>query len=128
MHDNAGRPAVGNAEQGMMRVGADFAAMVLLLLATPAWAQQPQTPAPSSAAGNAAQSEPAKDKTPDKKVTGSNRRRATKLYLRASKLFEKQQYDEALRDYQEAAELDPGNPNYGAATVVARSHEVTELI
>lgn len=113
----------------MKRVGADFAAMVvMLLLATPAWAQQTPTPAPSNAVANDAQTEQAKDKTPARKVTGGDRRQATKLYLRATKLFEKQQYDEAVRDYEKATELDPGNPNYGAATVVARSHEVTELI
>ena len=49
-----------------------------------------------------------------------DRRRATKLYLQASKLFENQQYDAAMRDYKEAAELDPGNPNYAAATEIAR--------
>ncbi len=128
MHDNAGRPAVGNAGQRMKRVGAGFAAMVMLLLATPAWAQQTPTPAPSNAAADDSRIEQAKDKTPARKVTGGDRRRATKLYLRATKLFERQQYDEAVRDYEEATELDPGNPNYGAATVVARSHEVTELI
>ena len=69
-----------------------------------------------------------KRKRPRRKLRASDRRRATKLYLQATKLFEKQQYDEAVRDYEEAAELDPGNVNYGAATEVARSHEVTELI
>ena len=33
-----------------------------------------------------------------------------------------------MRDYEEAAKLDPENPNYAAATEVARSHAVTELI
>lgn len=108
---------------------ANLAAMAaMLMMSAPAWAQQSPTPAPSNAPGNAAQAEPAKEKAPEKKITGSDRRRATKLYLRAAKLFEKQQYDEAIRDYEEAAELDPGNVNYGAATEVARSHEVTELI
>jgi general secretion pathway protein D len=108
---------------------ANLAAMAaVLLMSAPAWAQQSPTAAPSNAPGNAAPAEPAKEKASEKKVTGSDRRRATKLYLRATKLFEKQQYDEAIRDYEEAAELDPGNVNYGAATEVARSHEVTELI
>ena len=35
-----------------------------------------------------------------------------KLYLRASKLFESSNMTSAVRLYQEAAELDPGNPNY----------------
>jgi type II secretory pathway component GspD/PulD (secretin) len=64
----------------------------------------------------------------EKTVTNKDRRRATKLYLGATKLFQKGQYDAAVRDYEEAAKLDPGNPNYAAASTVARSHEVTELI
>ena len=104
------------------------AAAVALLMTAPAWAQQPQTPAPSNAAGNNPQTEQTKDKSPAKRITGSDRRRATKLYLRATKLFEKQQYDQAIRDYEAATELDPGNVNYSAAIVVARSHEVTDLI
>ncbi len=113
----------------MKKVLVSFAAATaILLMATPAWAQQAQTTVPANAPFNAAQGKQASEKPPADKVTGSDRRRATKLYLRATKLFEKQQYDEAMRDYQEAAELDPGNMNYGAATEVARSHEVTELI
>jgi type II secretory pathway component GspD/PulD (secretin) len=102
-------------------------AAMLVMAAAAAWAQQPATtpPPPPNAA---AQAEPATKKEPEKKVKGSDRRKATKLYLQASKLFAKQQYDEAIKDYQEASELDPGNPNYAAATEVARSHQVTELI
>ncbi len=100
----------------------------MLLMAATAWAQQSPAPASFERGGERRSSRAAKKKAPVKKVTGSDRRRATKLYLQATKLFEKQQYDEAVRDYQEAAELDPGNVNYGAATEVARSHEVTELI
>jgi type II secretory pathway component GspD/PulD (secretin) len=111
----------------MRTVRADFAAMAaMLLIAAPAWAQQ--SPASTPAPANTTQSEQPKDKTPATKVKASDRRRATKLYLRATKLFQKQQYDEAMRSYDEAAELDPGNVNYGAAKEVARSHEVTELI
>jgi type II secretory pathway component GspD/PulD (secretin) len=97
----------------------------MLLMGAGGWT--PASAAPNGARTNA-QAEQAQDKAPERKVTGNDRRRATKLYLRATKLFEKQQYDEALRDYQEASELDPGNVNYGAATEVVRSHEVTELI
>jgi len=112
----------------MKHVHAHCAAMVGMLIALTAPAQQMPVPAPANAAGSATQAEQAKDKEPATKVTGSDRRRATKLYLRATKLFQKQQFDEAMRDYREAAELDPGNVNYAAATEVARSHEVTELI
>ena len=118
----------------MKNVRAELAAMIAMLLMTAvAGAQQTQPPAqpPSSATPEAASKAPTtqtKDEASPKTVTNKDRRRATKLFLQASKLFEKQQYDAAVRDYQEAAELDPGNPNYAAATVVARSHEVTELI
>ncbi len=118
----------------MKNVRAELAAMIAMLLVTAlAGAQQAQPPAqpPSSVTPDAASKAPttqAKDEASPKTVTNKDRRRATKLFLQASKLFEKQQYDAAVRDYQEAAELDPGNPNYAAATVIARSHEVTELI
>jgi general secretion pathway protein D len=116
----------------MRKVRAEFAAMIAMSLATAlAGAQQTQAPAqaPSSVPQGAASNAPTeKDKVSPKTVTNKDRRRATKLFLQASKLFEKQQYDAALRDYQEAVELDPENPNYAAATVIARSHEVTELI
>ena len=69
-----------------------------------------------------------KDNPAPRNVTSKERRRATKLYLDASKLFEKQQYEAALRDYEEAAKLDPENPNYAAAAEVTRSHQVTALI
>ncbi|MGA9587485.1 MAG: hypothetical protein WBQ95_19300 [Terracidiphilus sp.] len=118
----------------MKNVRAELAAMIAMLLVTAlAGAQQAQPPAqpPSSVTPDAASKAPttqAKDEASPKTVTNKDRRRATKLFLQASKLFEKQQYDAAVRDYQEAAELDAGNPNYAAATVIARSHEVTELI
>ena len=107
--------------------------MAMLLMTALAGAQQAQAPTqPASGAAPAATSTAASDKEKDtaspKTVTGKDRRRATKLYLQASKLFENQEYDAAMRDYKEAAELDPGNPNYAAATEIARSHEVTELI
>src|SRR5579871_2988076 len=109
----------------MKRVRGGVAAIAAMLLMTsPAWPQQTQTPSPSTAA----QDDQAKDSKSAKKITGGDRKRATKLYLQATRLFQKQQYEEARQDYEEAAQLDPGNPNYAAATEVARSHEVTELI
>jgi type II secretory pathway component GspD/PulD (secretin) len=65
---------------------------------------------------------------PTKSATGKDRRHAAKLYLDGTKLFEKEQFDEALRDYQQAAELDPGNTTYSMAAEVARSHAVTALV
>jgi general secretion pathway protein D len=58
----------------------------------------------------------------------SDRRHAAKLYLAASKLFMDEHFQEAMKDYDEAARLDPGNRNYPLAADVARSHAVTALI
>jgi Flp pilus assembly secretin CpaC len=58
----------------------------------------------------------------------SDRRRAAKLYLSSSKLFADGQFEAALNGYQQAAKLDPGNPDYPLAVSVARSHAVTALI
>ncbi|MGA2534754.1 MAG: tetratricopeptide repeat protein [Terracidiphilus sp.] len=81
-----------------------------------------QTAAPVDA------TETSKDKKSEKPPRTSDRRHAAKLFLEASKLFEKGQFQEALKDYQEAASLDPTNRNYGMAAEVARSHAVTALI
>ncbi len=106
--------------------------MAALLLQLGAAAQQPlpsapaanQTPAAASAEAQSEQKAPA----PVHKITDRERRQATKLYLEATKLFAKQQYEAAMKDYNEAARLDPENPNYAAANEVVRSHAVTELI
>ena len=60
--------------------------------------------------------------------TGNERRRASKLFLRAAKLYEQGKFEEALEDDQKAAELDPANENYRMAVEVARAHAVTALI
>jgi general secretion pathway protein D len=107
------------------------AAIAALLFSIGATAQQPAPPpsAPEKAPGPMTQAEPGqKIESPAHKITNKERRQATKLYLRATKLFQKQQYEAAMKDYNEAARLDPENPNYAAATQVVRSHAVTELI
>jgi general secretion pathway protein D len=109
------------------------AVLTIMLLPALAAAQQTQAPPPppaSPAAGAARSAVDAQtqDNPPARNITGKERRRATNLYLEATKLFEKGQYEEALRDYEEAAKLDPENPNYAAAAVVTRSHLVTDLI
>jgi len=48
--------------------------------------------------------------------------------LRGSKLFEQSQFEQAMRDYESAAALDPENRDYALAAQVARSHAVTALI
>jgi hypothetical protein len=61
-------------------------------------------------------------------VSTKDRRRAAKLYLEAAKLFDKEQFEEAMEGYEQVAELDPSNPEYALAVEVARSHAVTALI
>jgi Flp pilus assembly secretin CpaC len=65
---------------------------------------------------------------PPRHVRSSDRERATKLYLDASKLFLNRQFEEAMRGFEKAAELDPSNSDYPLAAGVARSHAVTALI
>lgn len=69
---------------------------------------------------------PAPSKT--KEPRSSDQRRAAKLYLESSKLFLNRQFDEAMQGFDRAAALDPSNPNYKLAALVAKSHEVTALI
>ncbi|HVU47301.1 MAG TPA: hypothetical protein VHD85_14315 [Terracidiphilus sp.] len=62
------------------------------------------------------------------KPTNTDKRRAIKLYLAASKLFMNEEFEAAMHDYAEAAKLDPTNNDYRLSVEVARSHAVTELI
>ncbi len=91
-----------------------------------------QTPAPSPAQTPTGQTPPAGEKqdvqSTSGNITNKERRKATKLYLDGAKLFQKQQYEAALRNYEEAAKLDPENPNYAAAVEVVKSHAVTDLL
>ena len=61
-------------------------------------------------------------------VRPKDRRRATKLYLAGSKLFERGQFETAMHDYEIAASLDPSRPEYTASAQLARSHAVIALI
>lgn len=96
--------------------------------ASPVPPGQPTPPPPSSAPSATPAAALAKDTKPAKQPSGSDRRRAVKLFLEASKFFEKEKFEEAMRDYQQAAALDPSNANYPLAADVARSHAVTALI
>lgn len=92
-------------------------------------ASQPAIPS-GSPAPNAVQA-PGKSKIPEKPVkqpTGSERRRAAKLYLDAARLYAKGQFEEALGDDRQAAALDPTNGDYALAMEVARAHAVTSLV
>lgn len=57
-----------------------------------------------------------------------DRRRAEQLYLDANRLFEKQEFEQARLEFEQAARLDPQNPNYQPAALMARSHQVARLI
>jgi general secretion pathway protein D len=60
--------------------------------------------------------------------TDSERRRAAKLYLSAAKDYEKGEFEAALRQYEQAASLDPTSGDYRLAGDIARSHAVTALV
>ena len=62
------------------------------------------------AAGAATPVRPAKEAKPPR---SSDRRRAAELYLSASKLFLNSQFEEALKEYERAAALDPPTPTTG---------------
>jgi general secretion pathway protein D len=96
---------------------------------TPPSARSPEDASRSTGAHqNAKPAETPSGPEHTKAASGKDRRRAAKLFLEASKLFEKEQFDEALRDYEQAAAWDPANPDYALAAKVARSHAVTALI
>src|SRR5579863_6807385 len=98
----------------------------------------PQHPAPPEAAppppqaqgapAGAATTPPAEGMKDARQPSGSERRRAAKLFLAAAKLYEKEQFEAALDDYHQAAALDPANEDYQLAAEVARAHAVTALI
>jgi general secretion pathway protein D len=104
------------------------------------WAQTPAEPAPGAAPAVGQQDAPtqskpaaaknpsAKEAKPAKQPTTGDKRRAAKAFLEASKLFEKEQFEEAVQGFAKAASLDPSNPDYALAAEVARSHAATALI
>ncbi len=100
---------------------------LLALVANPLQAQTPNPPATAQGPVQSAQSAP-DPANEARQPHESDRRRGAKLYLAASKLFMDERFEEALRSYEEAAKLDPGNANYVLAADVARSHAVTALI
>jgi len=111
-----------------------IAALLLAILPTAGVAQAAQASTPATPTQNAAPTAPTgpastdKNTKPDNLPRSGDRRRAARLFLEASKLFEKQQFEEALAKYQQAAALDPTNRNYALAVELTRSHEVTALI
>ena len=105
------------------------AGLLLALTAIAALAQAPGQPTPSQTAPASQNAPPAP--TPGKlakQPSSSDRRRAAKLFLEASKRFEKEEFEEAMRGFAQAAALDPSNANYALAADLARSHAATALI
>jgi Flp pilus assembly secretin CpaC len=106
-----------------------FRAQTALPAASPG--QSTGVPARQSSPQSATAPAAAPSAAPDGKTAqprSNDRRRAAKLYLNASKLFLDRQFEEAMKDFAQAAALDPTNSNYQLAAGVARSHAVTELI
>jgi len=85
----------------------------------PPIAQAATPPAPDSTPGRP---------SPLKLSRESDRRRAARLFMAAATLYKNELFEEAVKDYEEAAGLDPANPDYAMALEVARSHAVTALI
>ena len=83
----------------------------------------PVSGAPVLNPGQAQETTPAKPP-----VRNADRRRAAKLFLASSKLFMAGRFEEAMRGYEQAARLDPGNADYPLAANVARGHAVTAEI
>ena len=120
------------------RRGTGFWTTLLLLMALPgilyAQSAAPATPVQSVTTGPASATAPVLDAIqtqtamPATSVRNSDRRKASKLYLAASKQFVGEQFEEAMHGYERAAALDPGNADYPLAASVARSHAVTALI
>lgn len=89
--------------------------------------QAPPSPASPSANRTTANLPPGEMKDAHQ-PTGSERRRASKLYLAGARLYEQGEFEAALGKDQQAAALDPANDHYRLAVEVARSHAVTALI
>jgi len=84
--------------------------------------------APAAARSTVPDNEEVQPRPESAQPRASDRRRATKLYLAASKLFLDRQFEEAMKGFAQAAALDPTNADYRLAATVARNHAVTALI
>lgn len=82
-------------------------------------------PGNQDGSGDAAPGDPAAH---EKHVSSRDQRRAAKLFMQATKLYQDAQFERAMEVYEQAAKLDPVNQDYDLAANVARSHLVTELI
>lgn len=105
---------------GLQRATALLAAMLAPSFAVAQQAAPIAAPAPAAA--------PTAQKSDTPASSPRNRRKAAKLFLEASRQFEKGQFEQSMRTYARAAELAPENRDYALAAEVARSHAVTALI
>jgi general secretion pathway protein D len=115
------RPRRNCSTGGELRLAAAAALLLALPLALPA--QTAGAPGPQSQAADTASAA-----QPKKLPTTSDRRRAAKLYISASRLYANSQFEQALDEYRQAAALDPTNANYSMAAEVARSHAAAALV
>lgn len=104
------------------------ASLLLAALCATAEAQQQPSSAPQTPGPAATQTAAATTVNIASQPSTADRRRAAKLYLEATKLYQKMQFEKALQDYQQAAQLDGASETYRLATEVARSHTVTALL
>lgn len=117
----------GAHESKLRAMAAACTIAATLMAASPAAPAQATPTLPVKQAQPSAVEEPGPATSP-RAARESDRRRAAKLYFAASKLFVAGRFEEALKQYEEAAKLDPANRNYELAAGVARSHLVTELV
>ena len=138
-HSSQPGPWASSTFRRWTRLGTAGLLLAVLPGALQAQAPAPQAPAKTSTTQNPPQAPPPSATPPQgagqeesakqaKPARNSDRRRAAKLYLASSKLYEKEQFEEALRGFEQAAKLDPANADYPLAANVARSHMVTALI
>lgn len=95
--------------------------------AIPPGQDQAQSSAKNNQTGDSCNQASQKDE-PARPARAKDRRRAAKLYLRGSKLFEQSKFEQAMQAYEASSALDPENRDYSLAAQVARSHAVTALI
>lgn len=110
-------------DTGRRPIRAFTAALLLAIFPSAMIAQQVADPPLQPQA-----TQPAAAASATKEPRNSDRRRAARLYTHASKLFMAERYEDAIKEYDEAAKLDPTNNNYRLAAGVARDHAVTALI
>ena len=122
----------GQRSKHLLALAAALLAMALGCVAIHAQAVDAQqtpdaAPATSAAPADDATAAQAKE-TQTKQPTSAERRKANQLYMDASKQFTAGNFEQAMRQYEQASALEPANKDYRLSIEVARSHAVTALI